>query len=543
LGSSMMRLLDRLSLSSTMLLAVGGALVAVATSLISYDITAKHRDIEVMAERRAEAALDMLEAVHIQSMIYRGQVEDGDPAINTLNKSMEQFSRESQSVDLWLVTGPKVLAFQKTNNQQDIARPIDAVDATVIKTAKPMRALTAGDVLRVTRPVIMGEGHARHERCAQCHTRLMGIGVGEVIGAYSAAVDLRSELAGWRQGIILDVTTAAAITVLTLALIFSLLKFAALRPLQTLAGITHRLANGDAEVEIKGQKRIDEFGMMARSLDVFRANLIEKKCLEAEQAAMLHVQEEQKLRLEAALDKERELSGLQRQFVSMVSHEFRTPLAIIDGSAQRLIRRPDKITPDRLHKGLHKIRTSVFRLIDLMESVLSVSRLESGTIRFEPHPCNIIDMIQEVCANHQELSATHEVVAELGELPQTVSVDLGLMRQVASNLISNAIKYSPAGKRIWVSGGMTSDGDVTISVRDEGPGIPSDELEKLFDRFFRGSTSTGIIGTGIGLHIVQVFIEMHGGHVKVSSTLDEGTTFIVFLPSSIPELTRDAEAA
>jgi len=134
-----------------MLLAVGGALVAVATSLISYDITAKHRDIEVMAERRAEAALDMLEAVHIQSMIYRGQVEDGDPAINTLNKSMEQFSRESQSVDLWLVTGPKVLGFQKANNQQDIARPMDAVDATVIKTAKPMRALTAGDVLRVTR--------------------------------------------------------------------------------------------------------------------------------------------------------------------------------------------------------------------------------------------------------------------------------------------------------------------------------------------------------------------------------------------------------
>ena len=515
-----------------MLLVIGVALAAVAAPLISYDIAAKHQDIKVMGERRAEAALDMLEAVHIQSMIYRGQTEDGDPAINTLNRSMEQFSGANQNVDLWLVMGPKVLAYQKANNQGELEGPLDEIDAAVIETAKPIRTMTSADILRVTRPVVMGEGHARHERCVSCHTKLMGVDVGEVIGAYSAAVDLRPELAAWRRDIVMDIMTAIAVTALTLFLIFSLLKIAALRPLRGLAGITQRLADGDTEVKIRGEGRIDELGMMARSLNVFRANLIDKKALQDEQAETLHLLEQQKQQLEAALDKERELHGLQRQFVSMVSHEFRTPLAIIDGNAQRLIKRPEKIAPDRLQQGVRNIRTSVVRLIHLMESVLSVSRLESGSIRFEPLLCNIGELIQDACANHQEVSPSHEIIADVERLPQQFSFDASLMRQVVSNLISNAIKYSPDGTCIWVNGNTTDEGDVLISIRDEGPGIPAAELEKLFDRFFRGSTSIGIIGTGIGLHIVKLFVEMHGGRVNVRSVVGEGTTFSLLLPSS-----------
>ena len=122
------------------------------------------------------------------------------------------------------------------------------------------------------------------------------------------------------------------------------------------------------------------------------------------------------------------------------------------------------------------------------------------------------------------------MITDATRLPRQLCIDAGLIRQVVSNIISNAIKYSPAGTRVWVDGHVATNGSISISVRDEGPGIPSAELDKLFDRFFRGSSSTGIIGTGIGLHIAQVFIELHGGQLDVVSTEGEGTTFIAHLP-------------
>lgn len=117
------------------------------------------------------------------------------------------------------------------------------------------------------------------------------------------------------------------------------------------------------------------------------------------------------------------------------------------------------------------------------------------------------------------------------------------MRQVISNLISNATRYSAKDTRVWIDGNVATDGTVLISVRDEGPGIPSAELDKLFDRFFRGSTSIGIIGTGIGLHIVQVLVDLHGGQVDVVSAEGEGTTFTIHLPPSGSNVARPDQAA
>lgn len=235
-------------------------------------------------------------------------------------------------------------------------------------------------------------------------------------------------------------------------------------------------------------------------------------------------------KLECGLKKERELSGLQRQFVSMVSHEFRTPLAIIDGNAQRLLRKKTPVSQDRMNGILGKIRLTVARLTELMESVLSAARLEDGKIKFQPGECRVIDLLNEATSGYQEFDHSHKFISDLERLPQTIVADEKLLRQVFSNLISNAVKYSPAGTTIWVTGRSDCPEHILVSVRDQGVGIPKEEQKKLFERFFRASTSTGIAGTGIGLHLVKHLIEMHDGTISVQSEPDVGTEFIIKIP-------------
>lgn len=241
---------------------------------------------------------------------------------------------------------------------------------------------------------------------------------------------------------------------------------------------------------------------------------------------------EQKEQLAQALEKELELSGLQRQFVSMVCHEFRTPLAIIDGNAQQVSRRPEKITPDRLMEKIGKIRTAVVRLTDLIESVLDAARLEAGSFKLEPKFCRLNKMLEEVCSNYRELNPGNKIFNDVESLQDEVFADIKLMRQVISNLVCNAVKYSPEGTQIWIHGAISDDGNVQISVRDDGVGIPEEEREKLFNRFFRASTSTGIVGTGIGLHLVKTVVDLHGGRIDVDSHLGQGTTLTINFPRS-----------
>ncbi|MGH1484239.1 MAG: sensor histidine kinase [Geminicoccales bacterium] len=234
--------------------------------------------------------------------------------------------------------------------------------------------------------------------------------------------------------------------------------------------------------------------------------------------------------LNQSLQKEKELSGLQRQFVSMVSHEFRTPLAIIDGNAQRLLRRNGEAVPERSLKALGKIRNSVTRLTELMESVLAAARLEDGRIKFAPSLCSLANIIEEVGMSYGELYPNHIFNFDLNRLPKQIVVDSKLLRQVFSNLISNAVKYSPGALHVWIDGWVDDDGNIIVTVRDEGIGIPAVEQERLFERFFRASTSTGIAGSGIGLHLASHLVQMHHGTIDFESVEGQGTTFKVWLP-------------
>ncbi len=293
------------------------------------------------------------------------------------------------------------------------------------------------------------------------------------------------------------------------------------RPILDITQSMGKIADGNLDAAVPGTERRDEIGDMAQALTIFKANAVQ---------------------LKIALEKERELNGLQRQFVSMVSHEFRTPLAIIDGCAQRLLRKRDALTDDLLTGRLGQVRLSVVRLTELMESVLDAARLEEGRIAFEPGPCALIDLIQELGSSYGELYGNRELILDIDRLPNAILGDHKLLRQAFSNLLSNAVKYSEAGSRIWINGCQDQQSQLVVTIRDEGVGIPREELQHLFDRFFRASTSTGIAGSGIGLHLVQHFVGLHDGSVEVESIVDAGTTFTVYLPFIDPA-TRGVAAA
>lgn len=334
--------------------------------------------------------------------------------------------------------------------------------------------------------------------------------------------------------------------ILAVIAISTLLAKSLVNTLGQMTNAMSELSRDNLTVAIPHADRLDELGKMAQAVEVFKAGAIERHRIQKDlQEHQEHLEElvesrtqqieQQRLQIEDALNKERELSGLQRQFVAMVSHEFRTPLAIIDGNAQRLLRRLSSMKPERLEKSLGTIRVSVSRLLELMESVLAAARLEDGRIELTLGACSLADLVNDISTGYSELYPDRQILVEIDELPEQITADAKLIRQVVSNLISNAIKYSPGTTRIWINGSIDGRGHAIITVRDEGVGIPLEEQEKLFERFFRASTSTGIAGSGIGLHLASHLAQMHRGKIDFESVEGEGTTFRICLPIAGPE--------
>jgi PAS domain S-box-containing protein len=239
--------------------------------------------------------------------------------------------------------------------------------------------------------------------------------------------------------------------------------------------------------------------------------------------------------LERMLEQERQINQLQRQFVTMASHEFRTPLSIIDGAAQRLVRRKDAITSDFLKEKTEQIRSAVSRMLELMESILAAGRLDHGRIEILQKPCALRDIISTCSARQESIRRSHRFLFDLDRLPSAIYGDRAALEQVFTNLFSNAVKYAPNSPNIYVTG-WQRDEHAYITVRDEGIGIDADDLPKMFERYFRARSSTGIAGTGIGLNLVKQVVELHCGEIRVDSVKGEGTVFTVKLPiaGSVP---------
>lgn len=231
--------------------------------------------------------------------------------------------------------------------------------------------------------------------------------------------------------------------------------------------------------------------------------------------------------LRRALAAERDANQQQRRFVAIASHEFRTPLTVIDGSAQRLAMLLPDGPPD-VHRRLARIRATVLRMTQLIDRTLSSARLDDGRLEPRPEPMDLAALLREACNRQRSISPEFELRLEAPDALPIVA-DPRLLELVATNLLSNAVKYSGESRIVEIA--LRVDGPaVRLAVRDHGVGIPAEELPRIFQRFYRASTATGIPGTGIGLHLVRELVAMHGGTVEVESARDSGATFVVTLP-------------
>jgi two-component system, OmpR family, sensor kinase len=297
-------------------------------------------------------------------------------------------------------------------------------------------------------------------------------------------------------------------------------------PLLGLARRMHSLAAHNTDIHIPGSRREDEIGEMARSVSVFRDNAI---ALVESQRRLI----EQTVALEETLENERRVTAQQRNFVTMTSHEFRTPLTVIDAQAQRLIKLKDRINPEDLLERAKRIRSAVLRLTGIMDSLLGASRLFDGQAVYTPDDFDPTQLLHEVCQLHRDTTRGADIREAIGNLPPRVSGDRRLLFAAFSNLLSNAIKYSGPGSPIhFVAGTADADGEWSVSVRDCGIGIPVRDRAHLFERYFRGTNAASVAGSGVGLHLVALVLSLHGGRVDVESREGVGSTFTVRLPRS-----------
>ena len=234
-------------------------------------------------------------------------------------------------------------------------------------------------------------------------------------------------------------------------------------------------------------------------------------------------------RWERELQVEREVGQLKSGFVSMVSHEFRTPLGIIASSAQLLEHYLDRLQPDERREQTQLINNNVQRMAHLIDEVLVFGQIEAGRLQFKPVPLDLGKFAKRM--TEEMLAATGRtcpIELKLGELPEALA-DENLLRHVISNLLSNAVKYSREGRTVkWE---IQAVGRTAIfTVRDQGRGIPMADQARLFRSFQRGTNVSDIRGTGIGLKIVKQCVDLHNGHVIFESREGQGTLFTVRLP-------------
>jgi signal transduction histidine kinase len=234
--------------------------------------------------------------------------------------------------------------------------------------------------------------------------------------------------------------------------------------------------------------------------------------------------------LNEALSKEKELNEIKSRFVSMASHEFRTPLSTVLSSAALLSRYTQSVDQDKRDKHIKRIKDSVKHLNDLLEDFLSLGKLEEGRIRTEMAEFPIKEFLDEIVEEMRALTKPgQEIHCDCPGDHSFVS-DKRLLRNILINLLSNASKFSPDGAGIWLTVQYAPGQDMLLSVRDEGIGISAEDQQHLFSTFFRGANAQNIEGTGLGLHIVRRYADLLGGTLGLESVLDRGTTITVRLP-------------
>ncbi len=231
-----------------------------------------------------------------------------------------------------------------------------------------------------------------------------------------------------------------------------------------------------------------------------------------------------------ALEKEKELSELKSRFVSMASHEFRTPLTAILSSATLITKYKDEKSQPKREKHVRRIQSSVRNLTGILNDFLSLSKLEEGRVLHDAYSFNLVVFIEEILGEMESMLKTlQKIIYNHRGNRENIHLDGKLLKNILLNLLSNAIKYSAEGQIIQLTTQVT-DTNLILSVRDYGIGIPQKDQIHLFERFFRAENVANVQGTGLGLNIVQRYLQLMGGTITFESALDEGTIFTVHIP-------------
>lgn len=233
--------------------------------------------------------------------------------------------------------------------------------------------------------------------------------------------------------------------------------------------------------------------------------------------------------LEETLQREKAASRLKTQFVSMASHEFRTPLSGILAASQALERYGDRMTPEQRRSRFEAIEAEIGHMTRMLESVMLLGRADLGRLEFRPQPVDVPRLCEEAVADAARDDASGpRVELEVSGFTGPVDLDRTLLRHIVSNLLSNAVKYSRAGAVIRFAAERSGD-EVCFRVHDEGIGIPEEDRERIFESFQRGANVGSAPGSGLGLAVVRRAVEAHGGSVTFESAVDRGSTFVVRL--------------
>ena len=234
------------------------------------------------------------------------------------------------------------------------------------------------------------------------------------------------------------------------------------------------------------------------------------------------------------LAREIELNEMKSRFVTLASHEFKTPLSVILSSVSLIEKYPETDMQDQRVRHIHRIKSNVNNLKQILNEFLSLEKLEGGIVKNHPVEANLQNLVGDMIRNMAESCRENQEIRLIFiGTPRPVQVDTHLLQNVLNNLLSNAIKYSPECSSVNCTIEYGS-AEVEIHIIDQGIGIPPDEQNQLFQRFFRATNTSGISGTGLGLSIVKKYLDLMGGSIRMTSAPGIGSTFTVSFPDSPP---------
>lgn len=234
--------------------------------------------------------------------------------------------------------------------------------------------------------------------------------------------------------------------------------------------------------------------------------------------------------LQQALEREKQLGELKSRFVTMASHEFKTPLSTILTSATLISKYKSDTDQEHRDKHLKRISDSVQNLTNLLNEFLSLGKLDEGKVGLKPEPLSPVVLVEDVVSQMENhLKSGQKLVVVKPRADFVWVLDRAILYNIFVNLISNAIKFSPENSTIRIEIEVSGK-QLVVKIADEGIGIPKEDQEHLFTRFFRARNVENVKGTGLGLHIVQRYVEMMDGHIAYNSVLGKGTVFTLSFP-------------